>query len=101
MADTCQRSARPRSHGILALQLAVTAGAVALAMLPPANGPMLVVPVTGSATAAFSGGGRLIGDGLLPGTLVVTGDRATLLPHLLRHGAVAIAASAVSCGEVA
>jgi len=102
MADKGQRTAdRPRSHGILVLQLAVTIGAVGLAILPPANGPMLVVPLTGPATAAFAGGGKLIGEGLLPGTFVVTGDRATLLPHLLRNGVIAIAASAQSCGEPA
>lgn len=102
MADTCQRAAaRPRSQGIIAVQLTVTAAALGLAALPPANGPMLVVPVTGSATAAFAGGGKLLGAGLMPGTLVVSGDRAVLLPHLLRHGAFAIAASARSCGDVA
>ena len=102
MADNGQRVVdRPRSRGVLTLQVVTTAGAVGLAMLPPAQGTMLVVPVTGSATAAFAGGGRLIGDGLVPGTLIVTGDRATLVPHLLRNGAVAIAASARSCGDAA
>jgi hypothetical protein len=86
---------------MIGAQAAAMLAVLALAAVPPASGPMLVVPLGGSATAALIGGARLVGQGPLPGSLVVDGERATLLPHLWRHGALALAAPSFGCGGAA
>ena len=94
------RSAASGARGswMVGLQAAATVAVLALVAVPPASGPMLVVPIGGSANAALVGGARLVGHGPLAGSLVVDGDRATLLPHLWRHGALALAVPAFGCG---
>lgn len=94
------RSAASGARGswMVGLQAAATVAVLALVAVPPASGPMLVVSLGGSATAALVGGARLVGRGPLPGSLVIAGERATLVPHLWRHGALALAVPAVACG---
>lgn len=92
---------RTRVAWVLPLQVLVMVALLVLAAAPPARGMMLVVPVGGSATVALAGGARFVSGGPLPGTIVVNGDRATLLPHLLRHGAIAVATRSAACGRAA
>lgn len=69
----------------------VAAGLGAVAFAPPAQGAMLLVPVGGSGggivNAAVSNGARLLGPGPLPGSIVVSGSRARILPAALAAGA--------------
>lgn len=76
-------------------------GLVALLAMPPSRGAMLVVPIGGSAQHSLIAGTRLLAAGPFPGSLVVDGDRATLLPHLLRRGTLLLAAPAAFCEGVA
>jgi hypothetical protein len=88
---------------IVASQIGIAAGALAmLALAPPSQGAMLLVPLIGDAPAA-----RIArdGDALLlsrgpGGTMVVRGDRHTLFWPLLRAGVLAVAAPAALCGNV-
>lgn len=98
MAGWAEVAATPRrAVWMLPLQLSITIAVLLLAAAPPARGLMLVVPVGGSATPALTVGARFVASGPLPGSLIVHGDRATLVPHLLRHGAIVLAGRAPSC----
>ncbi len=73
-------------------------------LMPPADGAMLLVPLTPKriATAvdlALDHGARIGGLGPLPGTLIVRGKRARLFGPLLAQGIVAVAAPAIWCGR--
>jgi hypothetical protein len=82
---------------ILPGQLVATLLVLLLVVVPPARGPMLVVALGDGTAATLTAGTRLVAAGPLPGSLIVDGERATLLPHLMRHGAIAIAARAPGC----
>jgi hypothetical protein len=100
MTSTMERDAAAPRRGLLLLQGAATAAALMVAAAPPVRGTMLVVPVGATAAAAaLTPGTTILGRGWLPGSLVVSGDRATLLPHLLRHGALALAGPGLGCGD--
>lgn len=92
---------------ILGAQLAVGAsGFLLLLLTPPPQGEMLLVPATRDAQRALAplaiaSPARLIGTGPLPGSLVVFGDRTTLLPVMLRHGILVLAAPRSGCGAAA
>lgn len=75
-----------------------------LAAIPPADGRMLILPVSpGSAAGlpalAVAGGARLMGRGPLAGSLVVWGERSRLSGPLLDRGALLLAAPPAACGE--
>lgn len=91
-------------------RLAVAQGAAVVALLggsllvPPADGAMLLVPLTPARTAtivdlALDHGARVGGLGPLPGSLIVRGERARLFGPLLAQGIVAVAAPAIWCGR--
>ena len=89
---------------ILAQAAAAAAAMLALPMWPPASGKLLLVPISGGdandmARIAVDGGAALIGAGPLPGSLVVSGDRATLLAHIPAAAAIVMAAPATACGS--
>lgn len=85
----------------LTIQLVVAlAGVPLLATWPPAQGPILIVPVAsrasdGMAARALDAGARLLAPGPLPGSFVVDGERARLraLP-----GTLLFSAASVGCG---
>ena len=100
--------AKPRllpRHGATVLQLGLIASAIAaLCLAPPATGRILLVPLsTGAARAmlpqAIARGARLVGDGPLPGSFVVSGDRAALAGPLATAGVALLAAPAAGCGR--
>lgn len=98
MAGLAEVTAAPtRTAWMLPLQLSITIAILLLAAAPPARGMLLVVPLGGSAIEALTAGGRFVASGPLPGSLIVHGDRATLVPHLLRHGAIVLAGAAPGC----
>ena len=89
---------------ILPLQLVlVVAGLAALALYPPAQGRMILVPVWPGAAAHLAAnvidrGGLLVEGGPLPGSLVVSGNRGAIAPFMLAHGVLVLAAPAAGCG---
>lgn len=77
-------------------------GLVALALVPPARGRMVLVPLWPGgavrlAAAAVERGARLVATGPVAGSLVVEGERARLAP-LLARGVVPLSATALDCG---
>ncbi|PXA82778.1 hypothetical protein DMC47_45300 [Nostoc sp. 3335mG] len=86
----------------MGLQIATAAAALGwLLLAPPAQGQMLLVPLTHAAGAhlpglAIQGNTRLIAAGPLPGSLVVEGRRADLAP-LLRHSTLVLGVPLGGC----
>jgi hypothetical protein len=93
-----------RSHGagLMGLQIAIAGAALGwLLLAPPVRGEMLLIPLTGKASAelpaiAIRGETRLIGVGPLPGSLVVDGRRADLA-HLFLNATLVLAATPAGC----
>lgn len=103
-----------RSSGVVAaaatapilFQVMLLGAAVLLLLLmPPARGPMLVLPIGGHAgspiNTAIERGGLLLGRGPVDGSFVVVGDRAKMLPALVKLGALVVAGRPSLCGDVA
>lgn len=92
----------------LAGQLALFAGLIGtIALAPPADGPMLLVPLLPGSSAsvaalnlALGGGATLLAAGPFPGSLIVRGDRARILAPLLAGGTLVLAAAPSLCGEL-
>lgn len=81
-------------------------GLLGLYAVPPANGRMLLLPLTDEARAAVAPiavaqGALLIAKGPWPGSLLVEGRRDQLAPALLRQGVIALSAQMGGCGEPA
>ena len=73
-----------------------------IALVPPASGSMLLLPILpGSAahiaTAAVRDGARLAGAGPLAGSVVVVGERASLLGPVSGAGGIILAAPRALC----
>lgn len=91
----------PQSRGLMAVQLGLGALALfAVAFAPPAQGRMLLVPLTGEpvsvATVTSLRAAPLLA-GPLPGSLVVEGDREPL-SGLWSQGVLVLAAPEAICG---
>lgn len=90
----------------LGLPLQLLAAGVALsaiALSPPAEGQMLLVPLAGqsidsTAVWATGTGARIVGRGPLPGSLAVEGSLAALTILALRHVTLIVAAPPAACG---
>ncbi|WP_231023499.1 hypothetical protein [Sphingomonas sp. IC-11] len=83
-------------------QVMVLSAALLLPGIPPADGPMLVLPVrpasAGSTIAwATEAGARLRGPGPYEGSYFVNGERARLIGPALEAGALLIAARGGGC----
>ncbi|MEP9359434.1 hypothetical protein [Sphingomonas sp. KR3-1] len=103
-----QSSALPCA-GRRGLPLAIAAQAMLLlapgllAIAPPAQGMMLLVPIAPANAAAvedaaLGAGATLAGFGPIPGSRFVSGDRARLLPAALRHGMILVTGNPRICG---
>jgi hypothetical protein len=79
----------------------VAVAPLALTLLPPARGAILLVPVGATNAIGFarSHAATLIRPGPLAGSIVVFGDRAALAGDPLQ--VLALSASAVGCGDLA
>ncbi len=91
-----------RRPPLLALQLVVLLGSTFALAAPPAQGAMLLVPLSASAErrmlpAAFDEATSVVGAGPVAGSLVVRGERARLLGRLARLGVVVLAAPPAGC----
>jgi hypothetical protein len=88
-----------------ALQIAVVVAAMLFgALYPPARGKMILVPVWpraghGMLARAIDSQALLVGYGPLPGSFVISGDRAAMFGTMLRHGVLVLAAPPAACGE--
>jgi len=85
-------------------QLAITAATgAAIVMMPPAQGTILLVPTVfarmGPSTL-IRDDVRLLGQGRLPGSLVVDASRTRLAAEALANGILPISASAPLCGSI-
>ena len=95
-----------RTRAPLVAQLAAAVGGLlVMAFAPPAQGSMLLVPMTEQARISLPGlavghGALLLGVGPLDGSLLVRGDRSQLGLTLLRQGIVPMAAPAILCGKL-
>jgi hypothetical protein len=91
----------PHKRGLGAVQLGLGALALlAVAFAPPAQGRMLLVPLTGapvSVATVNSLRATPLLAGPLPGSLVVEGDRGRL-SALWSQGVLVLAAPAAICG---
>lgn len=81
----------------------VSASLAAIALYPPANGTMTLVPVWpgaehGLAARAIESGALLVDRGALPNSLVISGVRSAIAPAMLAHGVLVVSASAAGCG---
>ncbi len=89
----------------IALQLGVTLGGLAgIAFAPPAQGRILLVPLTASAEArlpasALGHDAVLLGSGPIRGSLVVMAGRDTPTWTMLRLGVLPVAAFSAGCGQ--
>lgn len=94
------RSSRA-DHAVLGVQLGgAMIALIALMLVPPAEGNMLLVPITRDAPAvalAVAAGGLVIASAPR-GAVVVRGRRDRLIWPLLRAGVLTLAAPGVTCG---
>jgi len=93
-----QPSRPPSSSGRLPwlAQAGLVAATALITLLPPARGPMLLIPIAparlaDSVAVARQGDARLIAAGPLPASLIVEGSRDTLAMPALAHGMILIA----------
>jgi len=75
-----------------------------IALAPRSDGPMLLVPIGGSAGTmidlAVGAEARLLGAGPLPGSLIVVGRRDALVPAMLASGTIVTAVAPALCGDL-
>jgi hypothetical protein len=98
---------RYRSALAIGAQIVVAAtGFSLLVLMPPAEGQIMLVPLTPAAARtlpvlAFRHGTRLVATGPLPGSLVVYGRRADLSGLLFRNATLALATPPSGCSAAA
>jgi hypothetical protein len=73
-----------------------------IALAPPAEGTMLLVPIAGQSEnrivgLAIAGGATLVQRGPFPSSVIVYGKRASLLEPLSRAGVLTLSGGAVGC----
>lgn len=88
---------------LIALQVLLAVAALCVMPLwPPVSGPMLLVAIDGSdqnglLVHARAADARILGTGLLPHSLVVVGNRATIAAQFGRWRVLMLAATAAGC----
>ena len=87
-------------HALLGFQLlALTFAALIFALLPPEDGPVLAVSLRPHSAAGLLGTHtQLLGTGLLPGSLVITGDRPSFWAALVDQSVLILPAVPALCG---
>lgn len=84
---------------------AIVASLVGMALWPPQSGALLLVPLLhqdGSSVAvlARAGGAMLLGNGPVPNSLVVVGDRTRIAQRIPAGDVLILAAPAAGCGPI-
>jgi hypothetical protein len=105
MMSSARSRIRP-SIWITAQALIAVAAVPFLALVPPAQGKMMIVSLSGQSAgeiAAWASREELaiIGQGSIAGSLVVRTEGGTLADKALRHGGIVVAAPATGCGATA
>ncbi|MEN2749305.1 hypothetical protein [Sphingomonas sp. T9W2] len=94
-----------QANYLLILQLLlVTATFAAFSLWPPVSGRMLLVALDGSsrsdvARTALAGGAALLRAGVLPGSMVVSGNRADIAAQRRGRPILILSASGMTCGS--
>lgn len=93
-----------RSLWLLPAQCGLAAALIALvALIPPANGAIMLVSLDGTGRDAVStwqdADARLLGAGPLPHSLIVLGSRARLSSAAWRHRSFIITGLFAGCGK--
>ncbi|WP_242119063.1 hypothetical protein [Sphingomonas lacusdianchii] len=94
-----------QANYLLILQLFIAPMAFAsFSLWPPVSGRMLLVALDGSsrsdvARTALAGGAALLRAGVLPGSMVVSGNRADIAAQRRGRPILILAASSVTCGS--
>ena len=94
----------PRVAPALLLQFAAASIALAaVALAPPTEGEVLLIPLTGqsadsTAVWATGAGARIVGRGPLPGSLAVQGRTRSLIGMAVRHATLIVSAPPTVCG---
>ncbi len=94
-----------RASRLVMAQIGLIAAAFGFAMFwPEPKGAMLLIPLASISqgdmiNAITPTGAALIGEGSMPGSLVVIGQRDALMPLLARRGILILAARPILCGS--
>jgi len=101
--ETSPKGKLSRIVAVLVQLVIALAGLIGITFAPPAQGRILLVPLTTTARAilpavALGHDALLLGSGPLPGSLVVMEDRKNVLWTMLRLGVLPVAASPTGCG---
>ena len=92
-----------RGRALLVAQFCLAAGTVGwLLVAPPALGAMMLVPLTPGAArtlleTSLDGGNRLLGQGPLPGSIILYGRRSPLAWRMLARGVLTVASDSRGC----
>lgn len=87
-------------HGWLVQVVPAAIVLAAVTLAPPARGFMVIVPILVTArpaVAASRSDGLIVAAGALPGSIIVVGDRARILPAALADGSIVLAAGRSGC----
>lgn len=89
----------------VAAQAAIVFASSFVGLAPPARGSMLLLPLTPEAARNIDllvarSGAVVTGIGYLPSSRFVQGERARLLPQMLRRGVLVVTGSPPMCGEL-
>ncbi|NYT42932.1 hypothetical protein HZY97_19315 [Sphingomonas sp. R-74633] len=93
-------------HALSAQLALVLLALLCAAFWPPAQGRMLLVPVSSGAAThmlarAVDGGAQLLGTGPIPGSFVITGSHLAVASALTGEAVLILAAPPALCGGVA
>jgi hypothetical protein len=97
------QSAAPMQYRLFIIQfLLVMIGLTGLALIPPAQGRMIAIPLfapQGAAgmSAIVHSGTRIIGAGPFSGSLVLQADRHLIASIALRHGILLLPTTVAGC----
>lgn len=105
MESPSEKKLSPAAPFLIQLGIALV-GMIGIVFAPPAQGRILLVPLTAYAKArlpiaALGPQALLLGSGPFPGSLVVIENRRNLAWSMLRLGILPVAASPAGCGNVA
>lgn len=93
--------ALPAGPRLIIIQSALLLMAAALfALMPPADGPILLVPLHGQGALGMMGeDARLLGKGRFPGSVIISGRHPSFVSALLGQGVLILPALPLLCGS--
>ncbi|HEX7781367.1 MAG TPA: hypothetical protein VF509_01025 [Sphingobium sp.] len=97
------RSPSPLTYTLVLLQLLlVSAGIAVAALMPPAQGNIIAIPLLSSSrnagmAALIAEGARIERAGPVAGSLILVADRNAILPEALKHGILLLPTAIAGC----